>query len=1191
MAFVHLHTHSEYSLLDGANRIPELLDRVQALGMDSLAITDHGNLHGAWQFYSEARARKIRPILGFEAYLAFGDRHKRERPPPEAPGAYSHLVLLARNRTGYQNLVKLSSIGFLEGFYRRPRIDRQVLEQYSDGLIGLAACLSGEIALYLRQGNYEAAKASAQYFARVFGPPPGGFWLEVQDHGLADEKIVVAGMLQLARELGLPVVTTNDAHYLRKEDAEAHDVLLAIGTGKDLDDPNRFRFFGQESYVKSEREMRVLFPDHPDVVAETQRVANLCEFDFEKRYFLPQYPRPAEFASDNDLLVHLARAGAAERYGDPLPQAVHERLDYELQVISHTGYAGYFLIVYDIVKAAKDRGIPVGPGRGSAAGSLVAYALAITDIDPLKFDLLFERFLNPERISMPDIDLDFCFERRGEVIQYIRERYGRDSVGQIITFGTLKARAAFRDVARTLRVEPGEVDRFTKMIPAGPGISVTLAEASEKSPELRQLARQDERVRKILELGTRIEGLARHASVHAAGVVIAPGPLTDYVPVCLAPQEAEAIITQYDMVALEQVGMLKIDVLGLRTLTVIHDAVGMVAERHGVTLDMNALDLEDPQVYQLLGSGRTAGVFQFESPLATDCLRSMRCDRFDDLVATNALLRPGPLDTGMHLVFINRKLGREPVRYPHPALAQILQPTYGVITYQEQVMRIANVLAGFSLAEADVLRKAVGKKDKELIQHELGRFVERALALGHDRRVIEDIAAQIETFGRYGFNKSHAVAYSVLSYQTAWLKAHYAPEFLSALLSSEIGNTDNVVRYINEARELGLEVLPPDVNESGFKFTVVGDRRLRFGLGAIKNVGAGAIESILAGRTAGGPYRSLVDLCDRIDLRLCNKRVLEALIDAGACDSLGGHRAQLVAALDAAFGEAQTRQGERESGQVALFGEHAPLPAPRALLPDVAPWSEHDRLTREKAVLGFFISGHPLARYRVEVELFGTRTTATLGQWSDQRVRIGAVATVVKRQISKKTGAEYARLTLEDFHGTAEALVFPEAWAKLNEVIRADRALLLAGSYSGRDRDEEQAPFIVETAQALDELKASGAIGIALRWSPGAPPPPDATRAVAALCAAHPGPAPVLVEWDPHPPSPSRQSGEGERWSEGGNGGSAVRLRSRSLHVDAADELVVALRALLGPDHVQLVRADPRLMTPPLRMAERGTGG
>src|SRR5881396_2762239 len=1168
MAFVHLHTHSEYSLLDGANRIPELLDRVQALGMDSLAITDHGNLHGAWQFYSEARARKIRPILGFEAYLAFGDRHKRERPPPEAPGPYSHLVLLARNRTGYQNLVKLSSIGFLEGFYRRPRIDRQVLEQYSEGLIGLAACLSGEIALYLRQGNYEAAKASAQYFARVFGPPPGGFWLEVQDHGLADEKTVTAGMLQLARELGLPVLATNDAHYLRKEDAEAHDVLLAIGTGKDLDDPNRFRFFGQESYVKSEREMRALFPDHPDVVAETQRVAELCEFDFEKRYFLPQYPRPAEFASDNDLLVHLARAGAAARYGDPLPQAAHERLDYELRVISHTGYAGYFLIVYDIVKAAKDRGIPVGPGRGSAAGSLVAYALGITDIEPLTFDLLFERFLNPERVSMPDIDLDFCFERRGEVIQYVRERYGRESVGQIITFGTLKARAAFRDVARTLRIEPGEVDRFTKLIPAGPGVTVTLADAPERSPELRQLARQDERVRKVLELGTRIEGLARHASVHAAGVVIAPGPLTDYVPVCLAPQEADAIITQYDMVALEQVGMLKIDILGLKTLTVIHDVVEMVRKRHDVTLDMQGLDLEEPDVYRLLRSGRTAGVFQFESPLATDCLRNMQCDRFDDLVAANALLRPGPLDTGMHLVFINRKLGREPVRYPHPALAQILKPTYGVITYQEQVMRIANVLAGFSLAEADVLRKAVGKKDKELIQQELGRFVTRAVERGHQLRVIEDIAAQIETFGRYGFNKSHAVAYSVLSYQTAWLKTHYAPEFMSALLSSEIGNTDKVVQYIAEARELGLEVLPPDVNESGFKFTVVGDARVRFGLGAIKNVGGSAIESIIAGRTAAGPYRSLVDLCDRIDLRLCNKRVIEALIDAGACDSLGGHRAQLIAALDVAFAEAQARQQERESGQHALFGGGGDTPAsgPRAPLPDVFPWTEHDRLAREKAVLGFFISGHPLAKYRTEVELFGTRTTATLGRWSDQKVRVAAVVTVVKRQISKKSGAEYARLVLEDFHGTAEALVFPEAWAKLNEVIRPDGALLLTGSHSARDRDEEQAPFIVETAQPLDDLRAKGAIGVALVWSRAAPPPPDAARAVAALCAAHPGPCPVLVEVG------NGGSGGGDGGGAGGGGEPPTRLRSRSLRVEVGDDLLAALREVVGAEHVHLVR-------------------
>src|SRR5438067_6946578 len=647
MAFVHLHTHSEYSLLDGANRIPELLDRVQALGMDSLAITDHGNLHGAWQFYAEARARKIRAILGFEAYLAFGDRHKRERPPPEAPGPYSHLVLLARSRTGYEHLVKLSSIGFLEGFYRRPRIDREVLERYSGRLIGLAACLSGEIALYLRQGNYEAAKASARYFAQLFGND--GFWLEVQDHGLADEKVVAAGMYRLARELGLPVVATNDAHYLRKDDAEAHDVLLAIGTGKDLDDPKRFRFFGQESYVKSESEMRKLFGEHPDTLAETARVADLCEFDFEKRYFLPQYPRPAEFATDQDLLVHLARLGAVERYGSPLPAAVEQRLDYELDVITRTGYAGYFLIVYDLVKAARDRGIPVGPGRGSAAGSLIAYALRITTVDPLKFDLLFERFLNPERISMPDIDLDFCFERRGEVLEYARERYGRESVGQIITFGTLKARAAFRDVARTLRVEIADVERLTKLIPSGPAFSITLAEASDKVPEVRAAAAHDERIRKVLDLGSRIEGLARHASVHAAGVVIAPGPLTDYVPVCTAPDSKgdasspDAIITQYDMVGLEEVGMLKIDLLGLKTLTVLHDATRMVADRHGVSIDLERPDLDDPKVYALLRSGRTAGIFQFESPLATDCLRNMKCDRFDDLVATNALLRPGPL--------------------------------------------------------------------------------------------------------------------------------------------------------------------------------------------------------------------------------------------------------------------------------------------------------------------------------------------------------------------------------------------------------------------------------------------------------------------------------------------------------------------------------------------------------------------
>jgi DNA polymerase-3 subunit alpha len=1161
MPFVHLHTHSEYSLLDGANRIPDLVRRVVQLGMDSLAITDHGNLHAAHGFYEEAKAAKIRPIIGCEAYLAFGSRHARAR-PESAPAHYSHLVLLARNRVGYRNLVKLSSIGYTEGYYRRPRIDREALAEHAEGLIGLAACLSGEIALWLRQGSYEEARHTAEWFARTFRGD--GFWLEVQDHGIPDERTVREGMFRLATDLGLPVVATNDAHYLQRSDHEAHDCLLAIGTGKDLNDPNRFRFIGSESYVKSEAEMAALFPDRPDVIANTARVADLCEFDFEKRYFLPEFPRPDGYESDDALLIELATRGAERRYGDPLPDPVRERLAYELDVITKTGYAGYFLIVHDFIRAARERGIPVGPGRGSAAGSLVAYGLGITNVDPLRFDLLFERFLNPERISMPDIDVDFCFERRGEVIEYVRERYGRASVGQIITFGTLKARAAVRDIARVLGVSPSDADRIAKLIPSGPGYQLSVADAVRRVPELAQLVHDNETYQRLVDLAQRIEGLARHASVHAAGVVIAPGPLDDYVPVCLPPQRngspaaqgEESIITQYDMVGLEKVGMLKMDFLGLKTLTVIHDAVDVIAARHGREIDFDAVDLDDPKVYALLREGRTAGVFQFESFLATDMLRQMRVDRFDDLVATNALVRPGPLDSGMHLVYMKRKRGEEAVRYPHADLTETLQPTYGVILYQEQVMRIANVLAGFSLSEADVLRKAVGKKDQALIDQELQRFKDRAVERGYARRVVEDIAAQIQTFGRYGFNKSHAVAYSILSFQTAWLKAHYPAEFLAALLSSEIGDTDKVVAYINEARELGIEVLPPSVTESGWKFTVIGDRAIRFGLGAIRNVGWSAIEAIIAGRTPESTYRSLAEFCERIDLRAVNKRVLESLIAAGALDQLGGHRAQLLGGLDAALREAQARQSEREAGQVSLFGDPegghpAPPPPP---LPDVSPWPEAVRLAKEKEVVGFFISGHPLERFKEEVQLFGTRTTATLGTWSEHRVSTAVVVTAVKRRISKKTGAEYARLTIEDFHGTAEALVFPETWSQLSQVIIPDAALLLVGGYSTRDRGEDHAPFIVEDARPLDALRSSGAIGVALRWAAGAGPAPAAGAAVRALCAAHPGPAPLFVDWSD------------------GNGVTA-QLRARQARVELDPSFLNALREIVGHDRVRLVKA------------------
>jgi DNA polymerase III subunit alpha len=1158
MAFVHLHTHSEYSLLDGANRIPDLIGRVKALGMDSLAVTDHGNLFGAWKFHAEAKAAKIRPILGFEAYMAFGPRQQKEK-PADAPAHYAHLILLARDKEGYRNLVRLTSIGYVEGFYRKPRIDHEVLERHAGGLVCLSACLSGEVALWLRAGAYEKARDVAAWHARVFGKE--NYWLEVQEHGIADEQVVRDGVFRLAAELGIGVVATNDAHYLRREDAAAHDVLLAIETGRDLDDPKRFRFEGTESFVKSEEEMRNLFPGREDVLANTQAIANRCEFDFEKRFFLPEFPRPAAYADDNALLVDLAEAGAKRRYGDPLPPPVRERLDFELGVITTVGYAGYFLIVEDFIRWARGQGIPVGPGRGSAAGSLVSYALAITNVDPLKFDLLFERFLNPERISPPDIDVDFCEERRGEVIEYVRERYGRASVGQIVAYGTMKARAAVKDVARVLKVPPGEADRLTKLIPSGPAYSLTLGEAAEKVPELRDLVAQNPAYQRIVTFGSAIEGLSRHLSVHAAGIVIAPGPLTDYVPVFTmatkgsgaAADGEEAIVTQYDMVGLEKVGMLKMDFLGLTTLTVLRRAVDSIRDRHAVTVDLDALDFEDPAVYALLRSGRTAGVFQFESSLATDALRQMRCDRFDDLVATNALVRPGPLDSGMHLVYIRRKRGEEPVRYALPELREILEPTYGVIVYQEQVMRIANVLAGYSLAEADVLRKAVGKKIAELIKAELERFVVRAVERGHKRKVVEDLAAQIETFGRYGFNKSHSVAYSVLSYQTAWLKTHYPAEFMAALLSSSIGDTKSVVSYIGECRELGLTVLPPDVNESGYHFTVVSDRELRFGLGAIRGVGRGAIDEVLAAR-ATGPFSTLRDVAARVGHRVCNKRVLEALIASGACDGLGGHRAQLFAAVDAVLAEASLVHADLAAGQETLFGGDAAEAHPPAPLPTVPEWTEAERLAREKEMVGFFVSGHPLNRFAAEAAVLGTHTTADLGRWMEGQLAVAAVVTAVKRQIARRSGAEWARLVVEDFHGAAEVIVFPEAWAKLSKVIVPDGAFLLLGGYSPRDRAEEEARLVVEDAQPLAEVAASGRLALALRWR-GDAASADAARAVAALCRAHPGPVPLVIEW----------SGEG-------NGGPA-RFRSRSLQVSLDEDLLAALRDLLGADAVSLVKA------------------
>ncbi len=1195
MSFVHLHTHSEYSLLDGANRIDDLVRRSLELEMPGLALTDHGCMFGAWNFQQLAHKHNLKPILGMEAYVAPGDRRVRASRSAANGGSngdrdrernYFHLVLLARDAVGLRNLVKLTSIGYLEGFHYRPRIDREVLAKYSEGLIVSSACMAGEVATHLLNDNWASAREAASWYADIFRDR---YYLEVQAHDSPGQNKLNEGVFKLAGELGLPVVATNDAHFLRSHDHDAHDVLLCIGLGKDRTDPNRMHY-DRGLYFKSAPEIAERFPGRPDVLENTVKIAESVQVESTKQYYVPSFPLPAGVSDERTYLQQLTYRKAKERYGDPLPTELQQRLDYELSVMSNpkADYAGYMLITQDFINWAKDSGIPVGPGRGSAAGSLVAYVLGITDVDPIRFDLLFERFLNPDRVSMPDIDVDFCYERRGEVIEYVREKYGKDSVGQIITFGTMKSRAVIRDVGRVLGFEPSETDRLAKLIPNAPNNSMNVAEAVEKITELRTLYESDERIRQLLDYAQVLEGLSRHASVHAAGIVIAPGPLHEYVPVCTQPTrgsggdgaDENVIVTQWDMNALEQAGMLKMDFLGLKTLTVIYDAVGWIKRRYGSlrlpedgTSSGNGsveyariedVPLDDPAVYDMLARGGTTGVFQFESSLATDKLRAMRSDHFEDLVATNALIRPGPLDSGMTDVYIRRKLGKEKVTYQHPLLTDVLAPTYGVITYQEQLMRMAQVLAGFTLAEADVLRKAVGKKDEVLLKKEVGKFVTKALENGVEQRTADEIAEQVVTFGRYGFNRSHSVAYALLSYETAWLKRHYPAEFMAALLSSVVDKTDDVVYYIADCRELGryipslpggLQVLPPDVNESEWKFTPVARDEIRFGLGALRGVGAAAVSSILDARHKDGPFESLFDLVDRVDLRVVGKRVLEALIQAGACDKFG-HRAQLMAGLELAIREAQIRAEEIESGQGNLFGDSSPAadaPKQEPLLPEVPRWPEAERLTREKEVLGFFISGHPLEKYRDEVRIFDRVNTASLKQFRDQKVELPCVVTAVSRQISKKNGAEWGRITIEDFFGTATVLAFGDVWEGYNDILAQDAPVLIRGQVSGRDRDEEDPPIFLDSAIKLGSLRTSGQVAVELRLSKDATEP-ETLSAASELFRRHPGPAPVLVGWLT------------------GQNGDAARMRSKQFTVDLSEDLIAELRELFGSERIRLVK-------------------
>ncbi len=1043
--FVHLHLHTEYSLLDGACRIDELVSQAQKLGMPALAITDHGNMFGAVAFYDACRAQGVKPILGCEVYVATGSRHDKQ-----ASGireAYNHLTLLATSDEGYHNLVRLVSAGYTEGFYHRPRIDKELLGRHSAGLVGLSGCLSSEVGTHLRNGNEAGARKALGEFGDIFGP--GRFYLEVMDHGIEDQNRVNRALYRLRDSTGLKLCATNDAHYLHRDDHQAHDVLLCIGSGKKVGDAERLRFDTQEFYLKSAEEMAALFPDYPEALRSTLEIAEMCHFELKAAGSLPRFDVPPGFTIES-YFEKVARDGFEERWRTLGPlaeagrlryarQAYQERLDKEIGVIQRVGFSGYFLIVWDFIRYARERGIPVGPGRGSAAGSLVAYGLRITDIDPIENDLIFERFLNEERVSPPDIDIDFCENRRGEVIDYVTRKYGRDNVAQIITFGTMKAKAVVRDVARVLDLSFAEADKIAKMIPFD--LKMTLDKALEESPPLIEAYQKDPKVKELIDISRRLEGTTRHASTHAAGVVIAPEPLTNFVP--LFKGATIDLTTQYDMKGVERIGLLKMDFLGLRTLTLIDNCVKMIEAQLGVKVEPDQIPVDDGRTYDLFTQGKTSGLFQFESDGMRDILRRFKPDRLEHLTALNALYRPGPMQ--MIDDFIKRRHGQTRVTYEAPQLEPILQSTYGIMVYQEQVMQIASALAGYSLGEADILRKAMGKKKADVMATQKEKFLKGCAARGVPEKKANRIWDHMEQFAGYGFNKSHSAAYAWLAYQTAYLKANYPPYFMAALLTSERATTDKLVQYIGECREMGIKVLPPDVNQSQMFFAVDG-QDIRFGLAAIKNVGEGAVEAVLAAR-ADGPFRSLVDLCERIDLKAVNRRVLESFVKSGCLDSLSPRRAALLAGLDRALDAGQKQQRDRAQGQANLFGLLATPERPAAPegLPEVPDWGEGERLAFEKESLGFFVSGHPLERFRQELQQWATATIAQLVAPGETReVAVGGIVTAL-RSLKTKKGDRMAAFMLEDEGGSCEVVVFPETYKRAAQHLADDQVVLVKG--------------------------------------------------------------------------------------------------------------------------------------------------
>ena len=1142
--FVHLHAHSEYSLLDGSIKVERLVNRAKELGMPAVALTDHGNMFGMIHFYRAARKAKIKPILGIEAYITRRSRHDRSRKKGELSQT-DHLILLARNVEGYHNMIRLSSIGYTEGYYYKPRIDFEVLEKHAQGLIATTSCLRGTVAQMALNSGYEEAKSAADRYRSIFGKD--NYYIEMQDHGLEPQKKLNEIYKQMSEDMGIATIVTNDVHYLNKEDADAHEVLLCLQTGSDLDDPRRFRFASKELYFKTEKEMRELFPDTPEAIENTVAVAEKCDVVLDEgSLHLPKFPLPEGFERNIDYLRHLSHQGLKQRYGD-VSKETKDRLEYELGVIEGMEFPGYFLIVRDIVRFAKEQGIAVGPGRGSAAGSLVTYAVGITDIDPIEHGLLFERMLNPERVSMPDIDIDFCFERREEVINYVIERYSKENVCQIITFGTMGARGVVRDVGRVMKVPYAEADRIAKLIPDVPGTS--LGESLEKVPELKTLINNRSEYRKLMDYCLTLEGLSRHAGTHAAGIIITPTPLVNHVP--LFRSNRGEITSQYDMKSIDAIGLLKIDVLGLRTLTVIDKALNLISVNYGLEIAPEEIPSDDEKTFELLRAGDTTGVFQLESAGMRELLRNLQPTTFSDIIAVNALYRPGPLQSGMVSHFVDCKHGRKKIKYDHPILEPILCDTYGVILYQEQVMQIASNMAGFTLGEADLLRKAMGKKQMDVMEGQRRKFVSGAVDNGIPKRVAQNIFNQMEKFAQYGFNKSHSAAYAVVSVRTAFLKANYPAEFMAATLTSEMDKTDRILVLLEDCRDIGIKIVPPNINTSETEFRAK-DGCIFYGLAAIKNVGRGAVEHIVEEKGMGGPFRSLENLCSRVSSRVVNKRVYESLIQSGALDSMPGHRAQKMKSLELNMERAARRSRDAERGQFGLFGDTDETD--EAPLEECETWSKREELGREKEALGFFLTGHPLEKFKSILAMMSSTTSKDIKSTSNGKEAVFGGLVVGLSQKTDRKNNPMAFVTIEDREGQAEAILFSDVLDKARQHIQEDGVVLLRGKISNRNGGEGKLLVSSVTPVSEEKFPSSKEVYVTLDLETLGQ---EKVEELKGLLSAHTGDVKLYFQL-----------------KEGGRRTHVIKARSQGVKLDY--DLVTQLSATVGPENIRVIPSPNR---------------